>query len=84
MFRIKEIIESKNETVKNIAGKLGIAPPNLSNIINGRVAPSLEMLQRIANALDVHITELFDRDNQDFKMICPHCGGSINLEIKKD
>ena len=81
MFRIKEIIENKNETVKNIAGKLGIAPPNLSNIINGRVAPSLDLLGRIADALDVHISELFENPN-DNVFRCPNCGTTLKITRK--
>lgn len=89
MFRIKEIIESKNETVKNIAGKLGIAPPNLSNIINGRVAPSIDLLQRIADALDVHISELFERpeglkkDKSRHVFKCPHCNALLEVSELK-
>lgn len=84
MFRIKEVIENQRETVKNVALKIGIAPPNLSNIINGRVSPSLEMLQRIADALGVHITELFEKESKGLTLVCPHCGNGISLEIKKD
>lgn len=79
MFRIKEIISSKGETIKNVAERIDVAPPNLSNIVNGKVTPSIEMLQRIASALDVHISELFESPD-DNRFRCPKCG--VTLEIK--
>lgn len=82
MFRIKEEITSKNETVKGVAEAIGIAPPNLSNIINGKVTPSIEMLQRIADALNVHISELFDRPN-DNVFRCPKCGTAFEIKEKE-
>lgn len=82
MFRIKEVIKSKNKRVKDIAQIIGIEPPNFSNIINGKSTPSLDMLQRIASALNVHISELFEKDTPNDNIIkCPNCGAE--LEVKK-
>ena len=47
-LRIREIFET-----------VGITRANMSNIVNGKSTPSLETLEKIANALEVDITELF-------------------------
>lgn len=62
MFRIKEIIKEKNLKVSDIAESMGIAQPSLSNLINGKTKPSLDMLERIAEALNISIKELFAND----------------------
>ena len=58
-LRIKDVLKEKKVTVVSLAGMIGITQPNMSNIVNGKSAPSLETLERIANALEVDITELF-------------------------
>lgn len=56
-LRIKEVIKEKGMTVNSLAEKMGINRVGLSNHINGN--PSVEVLEKIANALEVDITELF-------------------------
>lgn len=56
-LRIKELIKEKGTTVKDLAQKMGISNVGLSQHINGN--PSVEVLERIASALEVDITELF-------------------------
>lgn len=80
MFRIKEIIAAKGVTIKNVAESIDVAPPNLSNIVNGKVTPSIDMLQRIADALNVHISELFDAPN-DNRFRCPKCGTTLEIRV---
>ena len=59
-LRIKDVLKEKKVTVVSLA-KVIMTPtqPNMSNIVNGKSTPSLETLERIANALEVDITELF-------------------------
>lgn len=56
-LRIKEIVKQKGMTMGELSEKLGIARESLSRAINGN--PTLDTLSNIANALNVHITELF-------------------------
>ena len=56
-MRIKEVCKEKGITVSQLAEKMGIKQESLSRAINGN--PTLETLERIANALEVDITELF-------------------------
>lgn len=58
-LRIKYVLKEKKVTVVSLAGMIGITQPNMSNIVNGKSTPSLETLEKIANALEVDITELF-------------------------
>ena len=56
-LRIKEIIKNKGLTMQEFADKLGIARVNLTKTINGN--PTVETLQKIADALNVDFIELF-------------------------
>ena len=83
ILRIKEILKEKNITVVALSKAIGITQPNTSNIVNGKTTPSLETLERIANALCIPITELFEKPNKEYASItCPHCGKDINLKIE--
>lgn len=68
-LRIKDVLKEKKVTVVSLAGMIGITQPNMSNIVNGKSTPSLETLEKIANALGVDITELF----------APFSGGIIGV-----
>lgn len=56
-LRIKEVIKEKGMTVNSLAEKMGINRVGLSNHINGN--PSVEVLEKIADALGVDVPELF-------------------------
>ncbi len=80
-IRIKEVIKEKGTTVKDLAQKMGISNVGLSQHINGN--PSVEVLERIAAALGVPVTELFEQPKSDTaSLTCPHCGKSIEIGIK--
>lgn len=63
MFRIKEILKEKGIRVGDFADVLGMKQSNLSNIINSKANPSIDMLQRIADQLNVNIKDLFEGDS---------------------
>jgi transcriptional regulator with XRE-family HTH domain len=54
----------------------GIARVNLTKTINGN--PTKDTLEKIAAALGVHVTELFEHPQIDV-VTCPHCGGKIKI-----
>lgn len=58
MLRVKEICTQKGITIKVLAERMGISAPTLSTQINGN--PKLDTIEKIAAALEVHITELFE------------------------
>lgn len=62
-LRIKEVIKEKGTSVQALADKMGINRVGLSNHINGN--PSVEVLERIATALGVEVSELFTSENKE-------------------
>jgi len=61
MIRIKEVIKEKGLTVAKVAELMEIQQTSLSRIINGGNT-TVEMLAKIAKALNVAVTELFQSD----------------------
>ena len=60
LLRIKEISKEKGVSITKLAELVGITQPNMSNVANGKTLPSLDLLGRIATALDVSPSELFE------------------------
>lgn len=56
MNRIKEVIKEQGFTITSLADKLGIARESLSRMI---VSPSYPTLEKISNALDIPMWQLF-------------------------
>jgi len=87
--QVKRICKEKGITQKILAERLNIQTISLHNTLRGKY-PQLQTLERIAAALDVHITELFEHPAQtaqveypQLTMKCPHCDRKITLQIKK-
>jgi transcriptional regulator with XRE-family HTH domain len=81
IFRIKEIAKSKKITGVELSQKVDITQQNMSNIINGKLRPSLDTLEKIASALGVSLRDLFDREDKDNIITCPNCGEKINITV---
>lgn len=87
MNTIKLLMKRKGVTINTLAEKLGVSRQALSRQINGKML--VETAQRIADALDVPLWQLFAspediaafQDNSVY--CCPHCGGKIGITIKK-
>lgn len=56
--RIKELCKERGILLKDLAARLNITAIGLSQSINQEY-PQLQTLERIANALDVEVSELF-------------------------
>lgn len=78
-LRIKEICRERGIMLKDLASIIGITEVGLSKLLNGN--PNINRLEEIANALEVPITELFDKPKEGV-IYCPHCGKEIKLDIK--
>ena len=80
-LRVKEICKEKGITIQELADNMEMKRESLSRAINGN--PTLETLEKIATALGVNITELFDQPmNNTTGFTCPHCGKNINIKIE--
>lgn len=86
-LRIKEVMKKKGLSVQDVAERMGISRVGLSQHINGN--PSVEVISRIAVALEVEMWELFaskeeivDKDKNT--ITCPTCGTKIEFKKKEE
>lgn len=71
---IKEICSRKGLTILELGTMIGKNKSAIYSILkNGN--PTVDTLEMIAKALNVDITELFDKNIEAFT--CPHCGQPI-------
>lgn len=64
-LRVKDIIKEKGLTMQEVSDRIGIVRDTLTRQINGN--PTVETLQRIADALEVTVPELFtSQSSSDF------------------
>ena len=78
-LKVKDVCRQKGVTVTQLAEKLNIKQESLSRAINGN--PTLDTMKKIASALGVPITELFENPNGSIFQ-CPKCGEELHVEIK--
>lgn len=76
-IRIKDILKEKGLTMKDLSDNLGIAATSLSRSLNNN--PTYDTLKKIAEALEVPFTDLFEQPKQNI-ITCPHCNGKIRVE----
>ncbi|SHG04553.1 helix-turn-helix domain-containing protein [Dysgonomonas macrotermitis] len=81
-FRIKEILKERGITALTLAKGIEMTQANLSNIMTGKTKPSLDTLEKIASALNVPITDLFERSKQN-TITCPKCGTALEIKEKE-
>lgn len=80
-LRIKEVSKSQGISITKLAELVGITQPNMSNIANGKTSPSLDLLERIAAALNVSVSELFEAPKEG-EITCPKCGNRITIKAE--
>ncbi len=56
---IETLMQEKGFKQIDISEATGITPPSMSNYLSGKVKPTVEVLIRIAEALDVPVVRLF-------------------------
>ncbi|KAA6348484.1 HTH-type transcriptional regulator SinR [termite gut metagenome] len=78
-LRIKQICKEKGVSLSDVAQKTGMAQANLSSLL--RRNPTVSTLSKVADALDVDISELFEQKRNE--IICPHCGQRFEI-IEKE
>lgn len=58
--RVRELRRSKGITQEQMAEIINIEPPNVSKMENGLHFPQPDKIEKIANALEVSVQDLFD------------------------
>lgn len=64
---IKEILSKKGLTQKDLAEKLGLNYTAFNNTLNGN--PTISTLEKVANALDVKLADLFVEPTDNFTAV---------------
>lgn len=80
-LRIKELSKQNGIALNVLAEQIGISATSLSCIITGKQKPSLDTLEKIANALGVPISELFEAPKTG-AAVCPYCGKELKIKIE--
>ncbi len=66
-LRLRKILTERNLSLAQLAKESGVTPANLSNYMSGKTSPTLDTLNKIAGALKLSITELFEEREKDVK-----------------
>lgn len=74
--RIKEARKRANLTQQEVSDKLGIKVPSYQQYESGKRNPKRETLQKIAEALEVDASDLYDAapDRRSLELVAPHPG----------
>lgn len=67
--RIKELRKLSKMTQEKLAEQIGVDPKYVSFIEVGRSSPSLEAMEKIAQALDVEIKDMFEFSHQEAREV---------------
>ena len=79
-LRIKEVCQMRNTTQKELAENLGVSEVTLSRASNGNT--SLPLLEKIATALNVPISALFEAE-KDFIAFVRRNGETFTFDSEK-
>ena len=80
MLRIKEICKGKGITLQDLAKQLGVNYQSIHSVMTGN--PKVETLQKIAAALGVPISELFEAKSNQGIIACPNCGHELSIKVE--
>lgn len=83
--RLKEVLSEKGVTSAELAGRVGVSKATVSNLINNKTMPSIDTLEKIADALGVEMWELFtekptSNEPNSNTLVCPKCGAKFVFE----
>ena len=85
-LQLKKILEQRKLSVLALSKMTGITQANLSNIVNGKASPNKEILERIANALEIETWQLLkdeEQNNSVFSFTCPKCHTVFELKPRE-
>ena len=83
-IRLKEIMEEKGVKSVELAAKLGVTKQTVSNLINGKVMPSIDTISKAAEVLEVPMWQMFANPKEmDGIQACPYCGKPIKVKFEQ-
>ncbi len=59
LLRLKDLLSEKQITGKQLSEMVGVTPASISNIVQGNSFPKPELLLKIAESLEVEVSDLF-------------------------
>lgn len=81
-MRVKELLKQKGMTAKELAAKIGISEGALSQSVKEGANPNLQTISKIAIALNVPISALFEAE-KDFIAFVRRNGETFTFESEK-
>lgn len=78
IFCLRDILHEKQISIAQLSSKCGISASNLSNYMSGKISPTLDTLNKIADALNVDLTELF-RKSEEIVLMVKFDGKTIEI-----
>lgn len=83
-LRIKDLLKERGLASKELAEYLGIAENSLSRIITEKQQPRFEILENIAERLDVEVWQLFKGSDKAVNGFIEYQGNLYRIQTKKD
>ena len=78
--QVRHLRLNKGRKIAQFAAEMGISEGMVSKIENGQVSPSLAMLQRLAGALSVPLTTLFQGYEEDRPAVHVRAGEGVEAD----
>ncbi|HOV90032.1 MAG TPA: XRE family transcriptional regulator [Syntrophorhabdaceae bacterium] len=80
--KIKELRLSKNLTIKQLAAMAECTPSLISQLERNKTDPSISMLKRIADALQVNIVDFFMKEFEDSDIVT-HTHERVDIQLNR-
>jgi transcriptional regulator with XRE-family HTH domain len=77
MIDIDRLLKDRKLSKTDIAKKMGLSRESLYRILSGN--PTLENIQKLAGAIGVPISDLFEQPIEN-TLTCPNCGAKFRME----
>ena len=77
-LRIKQLCKEKGMTMQELAARIGISLNSISGLATGKQKPSFDTLEKLSQALNVEVGELF-APREEGVIICPKCGSKFKM-----
>lgn len=87
-MNIKKTIKDNGWTLESLRARMQeiegreVKQSSMSRIVNS-ANPTVETLQRLADAMGISVCLFFENNQQGISLVCPHCGKPITLHIDK-